>query len=214
MSSASSADRLADRAPAVKLSKVEIIRRVRTAGQLALLALSLSLPTVAHALDSAQALAELHGPAGPQRFAEVRAGLLRGGQPSAHHLELLRAAGVSTIVDLRLPDGTSRDEAAQAARLGMRFVNVPFSGLFRVNPAFLSGALAAIRGGGTVYVHCNLGRDRTSLVIALERVVVEGWTAAAAWEHDAVAFGYKRTLFHRNIADSFNAAAATLAPTH
>jgi protein tyrosine/serine phosphatase len=168
--------------------------------------------TTAHALEPAQALDQLRSPAGPQRFAVVRDGLYRGGQPTVHHLELLRAAGVSTIVDLRLPDGTSRDESAAAARLGMRFINVPFSGLFRVNPDFLAGALNAIRDGGKVYVHCNLGRDRTSLVVALERVVVEGWTAAAAWEHDAIAFGYRRSLFHRTIADSFNAAVGKLAP--
>jgi hypothetical protein len=71
---------------------------------------------------------------------------------------------------------------------------------------------AAIRGGGQVYVHCHVGRDRTSLVIALERVLLEGWDAAAAWQHDAVAFGYRPVLFHGNTADSFKAAVAALAP--
>ena len=47
---------------------------------------------------------------------------------------------------------------------------------------------------------------------ALERVVLEGWDAAKAWEHDAVAFGYRPVLFHANIADSFKSAVAALAP--
>jgi hypothetical protein len=59
-------------------------------------------------------------------------------------------------------------------------------------------------------VHCHVGRDRTSLVIALARVVCEGWAAADAWQHDAVAFGYRRNLWHRSIADSFQSAIAAL----
>jgi protein tyrosine/serine phosphatase len=167
-------------------------------------------PSAARAVGPAEALAELAGATGPQRFSVVRDGLYRGGQPTAHHLALLRAVGVDTVVNLRLDDRRARVEATEAARLGMRVVSVPFSGLFRVDARFLSRALDVIRSGRRVYVHCNLGRDRTSLVIAMERVIVEGWSAAAAWEHDAVAFGYRRALFHRNIADSFDAAVRAL----
>jgi protein tyrosine/serine phosphatase len=172
--------------------------------------LGLLLCSTAHAMTHEEALAELLGPNGPARFAVVREGLYRGGQPTAHHLELLHAAGVDTIVNLRMQDRTSRDEAADAARLGMRTVNVPFSGLFRVDLPYLMKAIDAIKGGGHVYVHCHVGRDRTSLIIALARVILDGWTAAAAWEHDAVAFGYRRNLWHRTIADSYDAALRAL----
>jgi hypothetical protein len=47
---------------------------------------------------------------------------------------------------------------------------------------------------------------------ALERVLVEGWDAETAWQHEAIAFGYRRVLFHANIADSFKAAIAALLP--
>jgi protein-tyrosine phosphatase len=116
------------------------------------------------------------------------------------------------VINLRLDDRTARHEATEAARLGMRVVNVPFSGLFRVDPKLLLRAVDAIRGGGQVYVHCHLGRDRTSLVIALERVLVEGWDAARAWQHDAVDFGYRAVVFHANIADSYKAAIEALSP--
>jgi protein tyrosine/serine phosphatase len=157
-----------------------------------------------------EALAELSGPNGPVRFAVVRDGLYRGGQPTAHHLELLRAAGIDTIVNLRMHDGTSRDEAAEAARLGMRTVSVPFSGLFRVDLPYLMKAVDSIKSGGHVYVHCHAGRDRTSLVIALARVLLDGWGASQAWQHDAVAFGYRRVIWHRSIAESFEAAMRAL----
>jgi protein tyrosine/serine phosphatase len=177
----------------------------------ALIALAmLLLPLSAQAMSPAQALAELSGANGPERFAVVREGLYRGGQPTPHHLALLRAVGVDTILNLRLGYGSAHAEAAEAARLGMRAVDVSFSGLFRVDAPFLMRAIEAIREGGRVYVHCRLGRDRTSLVIALERVILEGWKADAAWQHDAVAFGYRPDLFHRTIAQSFRAAVRTL----
>jgi protein tyrosine phosphatase (PTP) superfamily phosphohydrolase (DUF442 family) len=162
------------------------------------------------ATDRAPALAELEGPGGPKRFAVVRDGLYRGGQPTPHHLELLRSLGVDTVVDLRLPDGDSRREQETAKRLGMRFVNVPFTGLLRVDPGFVARAVEAVRGGGKVYVHCNVGRDRTSLVVSMYRVLVEGVEPNAAWQQNAVAFGYKRGLFHGSIEDSFNAAIRAL----
>jgi len=157
-----------------------------------------------------EALAELSGPTGPVRFAVVREGLYRGGQPNMHHLELLRALGVETIVDLRLADRTSRSEAADVARLGMRAVNVPFSGLFRVELSYLMKAIDTIKTGGRVYVHCHVGRDRTSLVVALARVLLDGWTPRDAWAHDAVAFGYRRNLWHRSMANSFDDAMRAL----
>jgi protein tyrosine/serine phosphatase len=174
------------------------------------LAIFAGMTSPAVAIERADALAELASAAGPTRFAVVREGLYRGGQPTARHLELLRAAGVQTVIDLRLGDRTARREATEAARLGLRFVRMPMSGVFRVGPQLLTKVIDAIRDGGRVYVHCHIGRDRTSLVIALERVLLEGWDAAAAWQHDAFAFGYRPTLFHANIAESFKAAVAAL----
>ncbi len=177
-------------------------------GKLLVLSVLVLIPAAAKAES---ALAELSGPSGPLRFAVVRDGLYRGGQPTSHHLALLRACGVDTIVDLRLPDRALRDEAAEAARLGLRFVSRPFTGLARVDGDFLTSVVNAIRSGGHVYVHCNLGRDRTSLVIALSRVLLDGWAAPKAWEHEAVAYGYKGGLFHRTMVQSFDSAVRLLA---
>jgi protein tyrosine/serine phosphatase len=150
------------------------------------------------------ALAELQGPSGPARFGVVRDGLYRGGQPSARHLALLRALGVETIVDLRRGD-TSAEET-EARRLGMRFVRFPFSGLFAADRAFLVRIVDGIRGGGRVYVHCNEGRDRTSLVVAMYRVIVDGWEESVAWQREALAYGYVRWPWHPAIEASYRAA--------
>jgi protein tyrosine/serine phosphatase len=155
-------------------------------------------------VTAALALAELQGPTGPARFSVVRDGFYRGGQPTAHHLELLHALGVTTIVDLRY--GGSAAEEAEARRLGMHFVRFPFSGLVVTDHQSLERIVDAIRGGGRVYVHCRQGRDRTSLVVALYRVLVDRWDASVAWQREAVGYGYVRWPWHPMIEASYRAA--------
>jgi hypothetical protein len=48
----------------------------------------------------------------------------------------------------------------------------------------------------SVYVHCALGRDRTGMVIALHRVINEGWAPADAYQ-EWEAHGFNDTLLHR-----------------
>jgi protein tyrosine/serine phosphatase len=156
-----------------------------------------------------RALAELQGPRGPVRFALVREGLYRGGQPTPRQIELLHDLGVSTVIDLR--HGSTSEEAATAKRLGMRFVRFPFYGPFGADSHFLKSIVEAIRAGGNVYVHCHVGRDRTSLVVALYRVLVDKWDPVIAWQKEAVAYGYVRGLWYGKIQDSYEAAVKTLA---
>jgi protein tyrosine/serine phosphatase len=158
-----------------------------------------------------RALAELQGPRGPVRFAVVREGLYRGGQPTPHQIELLHDLGVQTVIDLR--HGSTDAEAAAAKRLGMHFVRFPFYGPFGAGSQFLKGIVEAIRSGGNVYVHCHVGRDRTSLVVALYRVLVDKWDPAEAWQKEAVAYGYVRGLWYGKIQDSYDAAVKALVPS-
>jgi protein tyrosine/serine phosphatase len=154
-------------------------------------------------------LTELQGRDGPARFGIVRDGLYRGGQPSAHHLQLLRDLGVDTVIDLR--HGNTDAEAAAAERLGMRFLRFPFYGIFGADAGFLGRIVDEIAHGGRVYVHCQVGRDRTSLVIALYRVVVEKWDASLAWKHEAIDYGYSAGLWYGAIARSYVGAVGKLA---
>ncbi len=155
-----------------------------------------------------RALAELRGPHGPARFGVVRDGLYRGGQPTPRHLELLRQLGVDTVVDLRHGDRTLRKEQEAAQRLGMRFVRFPFYGIFGARTDFLVRIVAVLSGGGRIYVHCQEGRDRTSLVVALYRVWTEDWEPEDAWLEEAVLYGYRRGLWYGPIEATFHAAVA------
>jgi protein tyrosine/serine phosphatase len=154
----------------------------------------------------AVALADLQSEAGPARFGMVNERLYRGGQPSADHLHMLHALGVTKIIDLRRERlDLVNAERATARELGMQFVELPFYGIFGTDPAFLGRVVEemASPGEGAVYVHCSNGRDRTSLAVALYRVVVERWQPDEAWEREAIGYGYERRRLNREIELAF-----------
>ena len=65
------------------------------------------------------------------KFVSVGDDMFIGGQPTEKALRELRARGVTTVVNLRMPAEMARvgfDEAALAHELGMRYVNIPVSG--------------------------------------------------------------------------------------
>jgi protein tyrosine/serine phosphatase len=149
-----------------------------------------------------QALAALLSDRGPRRFARVRAGLYRGGQPTDEHLAHLRELGVTLVISLRREAlRTRRAEAESARQLGMRFVHFPFFGLFGADSRFLGRVLDQMRPYG-VYIHCKHGRDRTSLLVALSRVVHDGWSPSEAWR-EMLDYGYRPRYPYRRLRDTF-----------
>lgn len=157
-------------------------------------------------LDASRALAALESDSGPRGFAKVSSRLYRGGQPSPRHLALLRAVGVTRVVDLRREAlGVRRVERATARRLGMELVAYPFYGVFGADPLFLEELLEELArdDGGAVYVHCDDGRGRTGLVVALHRVVTHGWSPDRAWATEVLAHGHRPSIFSREIELTF-----------
>jgi protein tyrosine/serine phosphatase len=154
----------------------------------------------------AGALARLRGPDGPANFDMVDPQLYRGGQPTAEHLGALRELGVTKIVDLRRERLSVRwSERSVARELGMQFVELPFFGPFGAEPEFLTRVVSELTdaGGGAVYVHCDDGRDRTSLAVALHRVEVDGWDPDRAWQREAIAYGFEQRRSSREIELAF-----------
>lgn len=152
-------------------------------------------------MGAAEALVELSF-AGPERFAMVTPSLYRGGQPDEHDLVLLHAVGVTTIIDLRRERlGIRRAESAVARRLGMRFVEYPYYGVFGASVQFIHGILQEMGAprSGAVYIHCGDGGERTSLMVALHRVLAQGWDPAKAWSREALAFGHHEGPVFREI---------------
>jgi protein tyrosine phosphatase (PTP) superfamily phosphohydrolase (DUF442 family) len=85
--------------------------------------------------------------------------VVTGGQPALHHLQALKEAGASVILDIRDPrEPRSFDEPAEVAKLGMTYINIP------VGPTPLSDELMAsildvlrANAGQTIYFHCASG---------------------------------------------------------
>jgi len=85
--------------------------------------------------------------------------LVTGGQPELRHLEALKAAGASLVLDIRDPmEPRPIDEPQAVRKLGMEYVNIPVRhGALNDEP--LTRILDTLRdaGGKTVFLHCASG---------------------------------------------------------
>lgn len=88
-----------------------------------------------------------------------REGLVVAGQPAAGDWPALAASGIRTVVNLRpQAELKGRDERAEVAAAGMRYVELPISGPADITPEnaqALSALLA--QTDGPVLVHCASG---------------------------------------------------------
>jgi protein tyrosine/serine phosphatase len=115
---------------------------------------------------------------------EVAPGIYRGPAPQcAADYSQLRALGVKTILDVRKFRRRAFDqERRDAAAHGMHYLLLPIA--FRPErDGSAERAFKALTNARLypIYVHCQLGRDRSSLLIGLYRVRCQGWTPGAAY---------------------------------
>lgn len=114
-------------------------------------------------------------------FAQPRADLFTGGQPTALQLKQLAADGIRTVIDLRTADEPRGfDEARVSQELGLRYVSLPIadgSALTPANAAALKRALAA--SNGPVLLHCA-SSNRVGGLLALMAADQEGLPAQEA----------------------------------
>ncbi len=96
------------------------------------------------------------------KFVGVGDDMFIAGQPTEKALRDLRAKGVTTIVNLRMPEEMARigfDEAALAQELGMRYVHIPMRGT-PTNPygpkELDTFAAAMAAADGKVLLHCTV----------------------------------------------------------
>jgi protein tyrosine/serine phosphatase len=145
------------------------------------------------------------------RFSYVDEHLLRGGQPSIAQLSDLKALGVSTIISLRKESsGITMAERVEADRLGIKFLHFPFYGIFGASHAFLGRILEEMRNpaNGMTYLHCQRGRDRSSLLVALHLVVDHAWEPERAWQEAVLDYGYRPSFWYRRMKRDFDSMAA------
>jgi hypothetical protein len=176
----------------------------RALGILGVLAVGCASPS-AHdepAGANAQSITTSNG--APPNFAQVKDGLYRGGHPDRAALEYLKGIGVTSILSLQEPEGSViegdkadeiAEERADAADLGLSYASVPMSSWSRSETYDQNwdDVRPMLDKPSGLFVHCEHGKDRTGLVIALERVAVEGWTPDAA-HHEMVELGHSSLL--------------------
>jgi uncharacterized protein (TIGR01244 family) len=96
------------------------------------------------------------------KFVTVGDDMFIGGQPTEKAIRDLRARGVTTIVNLRMPEEMSRvgfDEAALAKELGIKYVPIPMRGTPEnpYGPKQLDTFAAAMAAAdGKVLLHCTV----------------------------------------------------------
>ena len=96
------------------------------------------------------------------KFVSVGDDMFIGGQPTEKALRELRAKGVTTIVNLRMPEEMAQvgfDEAALTKELGIKYVHIPMRGTAAnpYGPKELDTFTAAIASAdGKVLLHCTI----------------------------------------------------------
>lgn len=110
--------------------------------------------------------------------------LITGSQPSQADLEKLKAAGVTTVINLRAAsESAGFDEAAASAALGLRYVNIPIAGAGDITAENAAKLDAALRdAGGKTLLHCA-SSNRVGALLALRAA------SAGQSTEEAVAFG-------------------------
>ena len=141
---------------------------------------------------------------GIRNFDQVDDRVYRGAQPTDEGFRHLAKIGVSTVLDLQEADGRSRAEEKTVTAAGMRYVNVPMTGLTPPTEAQIAKILDLLENPayGVVFVHCHRGADRTGAVIAAYRIDHAKWdnarALAEAEAHDMSFFQLPRKSFIRS----------------
>jgi uncharacterized protein (TIGR01244 family) len=122
------------------------------------------------------------------KFASVGDDMFIGGQPTEKALRELAAKGVTTVVNLRMPQEMERvgfDEAALVKELGIRYVHIPMRGSPEnpYGPKELATFAAAMGAAdGKVLLHCTVAW-RASHLWAAYLIQERKMPVAAALSH-------------------------------
>ena len=110
---------------------------------------------------------------------QVTPTLYRSAQPTPQGFKNLRQLGIQTVVNLR---GGEDDERAALA-VGFGLESVPLSAAHvRHESNIRVLRLLGKTDLGPVLVHCQHGADRTGMILALYRMVYQGWDRGKAIE--------------------------------
>jgi len=134
-------------------------------------------------------------------FYRVEPDLYRSARPESDGFRELQGLGVKSILDVESPGD---DVAAHGTPLKLFHVPMNAFGL-RDDLVLQALRIMADPANRPVLVHCQHGADRTGALVALYRVVVQGWTKEDALR-EMNQGGYHHSSWFRNLDDYVSAA--------
>jgi protein tyrosine/serine phosphatase len=110
--------------------------------------------------------------AGVPNLHQIAPGIYRSAQPSALGMHNLEAMGIRTVISFR----NYHDDDAAIQGTHLRSVRVPIN-TWDIRDDQVVATLRALKNAsdGPFLIHCQHGADRTGLMSAMYRIVVEGW---------------------------------------
>ena len=132
-------------------------------------------------------------PGGLANLAQVDAGrnVWRSAQFDASGLAGLKSRGIMRVLKLNTRSESNLDDLATAAGLEVRYSPLTTRQQLGLDPIPTMTVLEdlAFAARGNCLIHCEHGQDRTGMVCACYRMLIQGWTyRAARAEMDAMGF--------------------------
>jgi protein tyrosine/serine phosphatase len=125
---------------------------------------------------------------GLPNFFKVSEDLYRGAQPTKEGFKKLKEMGVKTVVNLR----SFHSDRSELKGLGMNYEHIYMKAWHPERHEVIRFfKIVTDKNKIPVFVHCQHGADRTGTMVALYRIVIQGWTKEAAIrEMTQGGFGY------------------------
>ncbi len=134
---------------------------------------------------------------GVENLYRVEPGLFRSAQPTSAGFRELAALGVKAILDVAGGEG----DVPAARGTDLKLLHVPMSA-FGLRDDRVVKALRILTDPANrpLVIHCQHGADRTGAIVALYRVVVQGWSKADALR-EMDEGGFHHSFLWRNLDD-------------
>ena len=174
-----------------------VVRRLFTAALVFPLLLGTALAGPASAAKANENVGPLRTPGiDLKNFGNVDGRIYRGEQPGSDDYQALARLGVTTVIDLRLDAKKNSRGRAEAA--GLKYVNIPIDDHRRPTDDHVTAFLKTLDENQTakVYVHCAGGRHRTGSMLAVYRMVRNGWTLEQAYS-EMLAYDFYTRFGHK-----------------
>jgi tyrosine-protein phosphatase SIW14 len=141
---------------------------------IAIILIGVLAPTLGAAEPAAKPAKPQDDLPGLKNFAVVSEALSRGAQPTAEGFAELKRRGVKTIVNLHW----AHSDRELLAGTGLQYVEIPCLPWHPEQGDVLKFLkIVAEPKNQPVFVHCEQGADRTGTMVAVYRMLEQGWTS-------------------------------------